>query len=76
MELDDGSTTVMTRGDVAVQRATKHTWKNASETEWARMMFVLQDCEPILIGGERFKEDLGHGTSVFPSSGNDIEVQT
>ncbi|EXJ66700.1 uncharacterized protein A1O5_10371 [Cladophialophora psammophila CBS 110553] len=72
MELDDGSRTLMHKGDVAVQRATMHTWKNASETEWARMLFVLQDCQPVLVGGQRFKEDLGHvGYSVFPSSGND-----
>ena len=71
MMLDDGSDTHMTRGDVAVQRATAHAWKNASETEWARMLFVLQDCKPLMIGGKRFKEDLGEGSKNFPSSGND-----
>ena len=71
MELDDDSRTLMTRGDVAVQRATQHSWKNPSETEWARMLFVLQDCKPLMIGGERFREDLGEGANVFPSSGND-----
>jgi quercetin dioxygenase-like cupin family protein len=72
MELDDGSKTAMKKGDVAIQRGTMHTWHNASETEWARMLFVLQDCQPLLVGGQRFKEDLGHtGYSVFPSSGND-----
>jgi quercetin dioxygenase-like cupin family protein len=75
MELDDGSKTLMNRGDVAVQRATMHTWKNASETEWARMLFVLQDCQPLLIDGQRFKEDLGIGHSVFPKSGNDVDVK-
>ena len=71
MELDDGSNTKMTEGDVAVQRATAHAWKNASDTEWARMLFVLQDCKPLMVGGQRFKEDLGEGTKDFPSSGND-----
>ncbi|KIX03503.1 uncharacterized protein Z518_07056 [Rhinocladiella mackenziei CBS 650.93] len=71
MELDDGSVTPKGPGDVAVQRATKHAWKNASDTEWARMLFVLQDCQPLNVGGERLKEDLGHGYSVFPKSGND-----
>ncbi|KAJ9602214.1 hypothetical protein H2200_013334 [Cladophialophora chaetospira] len=72
MELDDGSKSLMRKGDLAVQRATMHTWKNASETEWARMLFVLQDCKPLVVGGQRLKEDLGHvGYSVFPSSGND-----
>ncbi|MCJ1471556.1 hypothetical protein MMC13_000196 [Lambiella insularis] len=69
MELDDGSKTLMTRGDVAVQRATMHAWVNASDTEWARMLFVLQECQPLLIGGERFKEDLGEGTAAFGASG-------
>lgn len=40
--LDDGVSTVMRRGDVAVQRATSHGWRNVSGTEWARMFFVLQ----------------------------------
>lgn len=71
MELDDCSKTLMKKGDVAIQRATKHAWKNASDTEWARMLFVLQDCKPLLVDGQRFKEDLGDGHSVFPNSGND-----
>ena len=71
MGLDDGSETRMTRGDVAVQRATMHAWKNASPTEWARMLFVLQDCQPLEVGGQRFKEDLGTGSTIFHASGND-----
>ncbi|RVX71042.1 hypothetical protein B0A52_03407 [Exophiala mesophila] len=72
MELDDGSTTLMKPGDVAVQRGTNHAWKNPSPTQWARMLFVLQDCKPIYVGGQRFKEDLGiHGKKIFPDSGND-----
>lgn len=72
MDLDDGSSTLMRPGDVAVQRATHHGWRNASDTNWARMLFVLQDCQPLYIGGERFKEDLGGpGGNVFPSSRND-----
>lgn len=61
--------TPMKRGDIAVQLATKHSWRNASRTEWARMMFVLQDCKPIVIGGERLKEDL-NGSAVSAPSGN------
>lgn len=73
MELDDGSSTLLKAGDVAIQRATKHAWKNPSQTQWARMLFVLQDCKPVYIGNERFKEDLGsHGKVIFPGSGNDL----
>lgn len=64
MELDDGSVTKMTKGDVAVQRATMHAWRNGSETERARMMFVLQECEPLSVGGEKLGEDLGKGAHV------------
>lgn len=73
MELDDGSSTLMKAGDVAVQRATKHAWRNPSQTKWARMLFVLQDCQPLFIGDKRYKEELGtHGSAVFPNSGNDL----
>ena len=71
MELDDGARTHMKRGDVAVQRATNHAWINASETEWARMFFVLQDCKPLTISGQRIKEELGEGKDSFNASGND-----
>ncbi|KAF2428305.1 hypothetical protein EJ08DRAFT_592357 [Tothia fuscella] len=71
MQLDNGTETPLRPGDLAVQRGTMHSWKNASETEWARMLFLLQDCEPVLVGGKKFKEDLGAGAKIFPSSGND-----
>ncbi|KAJ4511331.1 hypothetical protein HRR78_007244 [Exophiala dermatitidis] len=69
--LDSGETKPMRRGDVAVQRATMHAWKNTSETEWARMIFVLQDCQKLEIGGTVLKEDLGRGVEGLPASGND-----
>ncbi|KAL6242548.1 hypothetical protein RBB50_010688 [Rhinocladiella similis] len=71
MRLDDGSETPMTRGDVAVQRATQHRWDNASETEWARVLFVLQDIQPLTINGVRLREDLTHAGSRVPRSDND-----
>ncbi|KAK4959806.1 hypothetical protein LTR10_002694 [Elasticomyces elasticus] len=72
MELDDGNETLLRRGDVAIQRATMHAWKNASSTKWARMLFVLQDCQSLSVEGQRLKEDLGVvGSSIFTPSGND-----
>ena len=71
--LDDGKTELMQRGDVAVQRATMHAWRNPSKTEWARMYFILQDCKPLVINGRHMKEDLGRGTEGLPPSGNDGE---
>ncbi|KAI6807334.1 hypothetical protein KC332_g13567 [Hortaea werneckii] len=69
--LDSGEEQEMKRGDVMVQRATMHAWRNPSTTEWARMIFCLQDCKPVFVGGQRFGEDLGRGTEGVPASGND-----
>ncbi|KAI1388043.1 uncharacterized protein F4822DRAFT_408455 [Hypoxylon trugodes] len=73
MVLDDGSATRMKRGDIAVQRATMHAWRNPSTTGWARMVFVLQDCKPLIFNGQKLGEDLGDGYTGLPASGNDDE---
>lgn len=69
--LDSGDRRLLQRGDVAVQRATMHAWFNPSKTEWARMLFVLQDCQTLELGGSVLKEDLGRGVDGLPPSGND-----
>ena len=69
--LDSGETQLMKPGDVAVQRATMHAWRNPSKDQWARMVFVLQDCQKLVLDGQVLKEDLGRGTEGLPSSGND-----
>lgn len=71
--LESGEETVLKRGDVMVQRGTMHAWRNDSTTEWARMIFCLQDCKPLVVAGKRLGEDLGRGTSNVPPSGNDAE---
>ncbi|KAI8628531.1 hypothetical protein F5Y19DRAFT_142922 [Xylariaceae sp. FL1651] len=71
MLLDDGSSTRMKRGDIAVQRATMHAWRNPSKDSWARMVFVLQDTKPLIVKGKRYGEDHGEGTEGLPLSGND-----
>ncbi|KAF7561313.1 hypothetical protein G7046_g2833 [Stylonectria norvegica] len=38
--LDSGEQRILKRGDVCVQRATNHLWRNNSNTEWSRMLFV------------------------------------
>ena len=43
--LDSGETQILQQGDMVIQRATNHDWANASETEWARMLFVLCDAD-------------------------------
>jgi quercetin dioxygenase-like cupin family protein len=66
--LDSGETRLLKRGDVAIQRGTMHAWRNASETEWARMMYVLQECKPVELDGEVLKEDYGSMKGVPASS--------
>lgn len=67
MVLDSGERHLMKRGDVAVQRATQHQWINTSKTEWARMMFVLQDIKPLYVSGKEMSEDLGDRPMVPPT---------
>jgi hypothetical protein len=44
--LDSGETKIMRRGDVCVQRATMHAWRNVTEGDgWGRMLFVLVTAE-------------------------------
>lgn len=69
--MDGGQTQLMGHGDVMVQRFTKHAWKNPSTTDWARILFVLEDCAPLTVDGKTLKEDLGRGASFIPASGND-----
>ncbi|KAH7008821.1 hypothetical protein EDB80DRAFT_717525 [Ilyonectria destructans] len=69
LRLDSDETRLMQRGDVAIQRGTMHAWENGSKTEWARMMYVLQDSKPVTIGAEQLGEDYGIGMDgVRPSS--------
>jgi len=63
-ELDSGETRHMKRGDVCIQRGTMHAWRNPSETEWCRMLFVLQPCQPIEIGGKKLVEELGTAVGI------------
>lgn len=66
--LDSGETKVMKRGDICVQRATMHAWRNVSETEWARVLFVLLPCEAFETAAGKTEEDLGDMGGVRASS--------
>ncbi|RXG42824.1 hypothetical protein VDGE_09810 [Verticillium dahliae] len=56
--LDSGETQLLERGDICVQRATMHAWRNVSQTEWARMLYVLQPATSS-VPGEELSEDYG-----------------
>jgi quercetin dioxygenase-like cupin family protein len=52
LSLDSGEKRVMKRGDVAIQRATNHAWKNVTPNGGcARMLYVLTPCQPIQVEG-------------------------
>ena len=69
--LDSGEVHLMKKGDVAVQRGTMHAWRNPSSTQWARMLFVLLDCQPLNIGGQKLGEILAPGQHEMSARGND-----
>ncbi|KAL8675657.1 MAG: hypothetical protein Q9224_007431 [Gallowayella concinna] len=56
--LDSGETRLMKRGDIAVQRGTMHAWRNASSTEWARLIFVLLASEKVQVEGNELSPDI------------------
>jgi len=66
--LDSGETRPMKRGDICVQRGTNHAWRNMSERNWARMLYVLQPSQPVLMDGKTLGEDLGGMQGVRDSS--------
>lgn len=59
--LDSGVTQLLGRGDITVQRGTNHAWRNPSKTEWARMLYVLQEAHPLRFNGATLEEDYGGG---------------
>lgn len=66
--MEDGSSTLVRRGDTVVQRGTMHAWRNPSEDAWTRMIFVLQHVQSLKVGGKELGEDLGSGVEGLPSS--------
>lgn len=54
----DLETKVMKRGDICVQRATNHAWRNTSLTEWARILFVYVDSTKPVVDGRALGESL------------------
>jgi quercetin dioxygenase-like cupin family protein len=61
LTLDSGGSRLMRKGDISVQRATAHKWKNVTEggTKAGRMLYVLLDCERLVVNGEVLEGYLG-----------------
>ena len=71
MKFDDGSETILSAGAIAVLWAIMHSWGIAREIDLARMLYVLQDCQPLRIGEEKLQEDLEVGDSILPETSKD-----
>lgn len=61
LTLDSGASRILRRGDVSVQRATAHKWRNVTGggTEPGRMVYILLDCKEVIVGGEKIEGFLG-----------------
>ena len=66
--LDSGVKQTLHRGDACVQRGTNHAWRNPSSSQWARVVYVLQDVQPISISGRDLEEYLGRSEGEIPKS--------
>ncbi|KAI1170033.1 hypothetical protein F4777DRAFT_592255 [Nemania sp. FL0916] len=55
LTLDSGETRIMRQGDISVQRATAHKWKNvtSNSTMPGRMVYILLDCEDVFVDGKK-----------------------
>ena len=58
LTLDSGEVRLLKVGDSIVQRGTTHSWRNPSDTEHTRVIFVVQGCPPVVIDGEKMSEVL------------------
>ncbi|MBP7336042.1 cupin domain-containing protein [Niveispirillum sp.] len=56
LELDDGSVTALSAGDIVVQRATNHLWRNPSPDQICRIAFILIEAKPVMAGGRVLPE--------------------
>lgn len=56
--LDSGARRYLRRGDVCVQRGTAHSFRNRSETEWCRMLFVFLPLQMLNVKGKDLTEEV------------------
>ncbi|EMR69833.1 putative cupin domain-containing protein [Eutypa lata UCREL1] len=59
--LDSGERRTMRRGDVSINRAGSHKWKNitGNGAKPGRMMYILLDCKDVIGNDKKVEEDLG-----------------
>ncbi len=56
MELDGGEVVALAAGDIVVQRATNHLWRNPSADTVCRIVFVLTESLPVVVDGRVLPE--------------------
>ncbi|KEF55244.1 uncharacterized protein A1O9_08898 [Exophiala aquamarina CBS 119918] len=56
LELDSGETRLLGPGDMVVQRAINHAWRNPSKTSWARIAAMALPAKGITVGGRAMEE--------------------
>ena len=56
LELDGGEVVGLNAGDVVVQRATNHLWRNPSSDTVCRIAFILIESTPVVVGGQVLPE--------------------
>ena len=66
LSLDSGDTRIMKPGDVSINRAGNHKWRNTSTTESARMLYFMFEVEPVFVNGKKLEFDLGYLEDEYP----------
>lgn len=62
--LDSGESQTLKRGDLCVQRGTNHLWRNKSQKEWGRMLFMTQEAKPLEVNGKILGQEDEHGHGI------------
>lgn len=60
LELDNHVYKTLTAGDIIVQRGTIHKWRNPSNDDICRIVFVLTEAKPYQVKGQPLEEFMGH----------------
>ncbi len=60
LELDNGVIKTLGPGDIVVQRGTIHLWRNPSETDVCRIVFVLTEAKAFEVDGSPLMDYMEH----------------
>lgn len=60
LSLDSGEKRLIYPGDVSVNRSGMHRWRNVSESQPARVVFVILGAKNATAAGKELQEDLGY----------------